>query len=37
MIEAREAGDSEPRTASMLVDVLSESIVWRPLRGLEFS
>jgi len=33
MIEAREAGDSEREPTSMLVAVLSESIVCRPLRG----
>jgi hypothetical protein len=34
MIEAREAGDSKCEPTSMPVDVLSESIVCRPLRGL---
>jgi hypothetical protein len=35
MIEAREAGGSERKPTSMLVDVMSESIVCRPLRGLD--
>ena len=34
MFAAREAGDSEREL--MLVDVLSQSIDCRPLRGLEF-
>ena len=36
MMEAREAGDSEREPTSILVHVSSESIVCRPLRGLEF-
>ena len=37
MIEAREAGDSEREPTSILVHALSESIVCRPLGGLEIS
>jgi len=36
MMENREAGDSEREPTSILVHALSESIVCRPLRGLEF-